>query len=124
MKDRGSVNSIEDVTPKRPGKKVLRISQIFPPSDWPLGMSQDQVDTLSVDQYESIKARLLKAEKLKQTETPLPGMVIRKTTAVIPKSNVKGGMDDAMTVFTDGRWQKFPVSDPVDWWQQFGHQVA
>ena len=53
---------------------------------------------------------------MKQAEKPLPGMVVRKWTAMMPKMQMKGGLDDATEVFLDARWLRMPISDPAMWW--------
>ena len=45
-------------------------------------------------------------------------MLARKPSAVIPKRLVKGGYDDATTVFTPGRWERMPVGPPEKWWHE------
>ena len=42
----------------------------------------------------------------------------RKPSAVIPKRLIKGGYDDATSVFTPGRWERMPVGPPEKWWHE------
>ena len=46
------------------------------------------------------------------------GLLARKPTAVIPKRFIKGGYDDATSVFTPGRWERMPVGPPEKWWHE------
>ena len=45
----------------------------------------------------------------------ISGVLARKLTAVIPKRWVKGGYDNATSVFTPERWERMPVAPPLKW---------
>ena len=71
-----------------------------------------------MDQYGDIKKRELQEKTLQKEERPLPGMLARKPQVVVTKRMYKGGYDDAMTVFTPGRWTRMPMSQAKKWWEE------
>ena len=86
-KDRGSVGGSQGSSDR--SQKILKISEMYPPSDWPLGMTREQVhknyvnsfliklwsqvDCLTYDQYEKVKERQLKEKQMEKEAKPLPG---------------------------------------------------
>ena len=96
--------------------KSLTTSQTFPKADWPPGYSKDQVDNLTTQQVLDMKAMRLKENPRGGATKQLPGWKTMECNVVIPVELIKGGSDDATSVFTPGRWRRFPISEIKKWW--------
>ena len=97
-------------------RKQLTTSQTFPKADWPPGYSKDQVDNLTTQQVLDMKAMRMKEAPKGGASKQLPGWKTMECNVVIPIELIKGGSDDATSVFTPGRWRRFPISEIKKWW--------
>ena len=97
--------------------RVVKPSEVFPQESWPANMTKAKVDLLTIEEFQRMQAIEIERRKLDNMCKEVLGQIKRVERAYIPPIRLKGGEHDFMTVFTDGAWVHFPISETEKWWE-------